>query len=342
VPELTDEHIEDLFADLRADEIRQVRPPGTAAARGTVKRRRTVRSVTAGVAALAVVGGIAVGLNDRGPSSDLIGTDTHRVYSDALLEIRRDLAATVVGVPAEVQGIVGREMLRGGTTSVFEALAGTYELKLSCVGAGQVDVEVRNGAAGAGGVFDHEEAAVALRTPATCDGPGSIQAWTFPITEDFLAVSVQPDREARDQSAFAFAAALSPPDRKRYQDIAADAVDALGGSEGSSLASFLSDGTSRRVYDDTEVRGQHRLHAACTGLGSVTFTVSATSPIIDGEQADGPPAKVLARRTLACGSTAVTATLTFTGTGSGALETRVTPDADAAGRAAAAYRLVSD
>jgi hypothetical protein len=345
VPELTDEHIEGLFADLRTDEIRQVRPPGTAAARSTVQRRRTVRSVAAGAAVLAVAGGVAaMGLTDRNPSTGIADTTVSRpVYSDALLTIRRDLAASAIGVEPDAQGILDRQLLRGGFSSVYDVLGGSYALKLSCVGAGRIDLEVRTGDVGDDGVFDHEKAAVIVLSPVTCDGPGTMHTWTFPVSTSFLAISVQPDGEAKDQSAFAYEATMSTSDQQRYRNLVATAAKAAAGpADGPSLAGFLNDGTVQSVHDDTDPAGSHRISVACLGTGSVTVTASALRTG-NGSGPDVDEETVIAERTVVCGSPApATASLTFTTKGDRTLVTTLRADADAAGRAAAAYKMVID
>jgi hypothetical protein len=52
------DQLEELFADLRADTLPRVRPPGTQAARHTVRRRRTTRTVATAAVVLAAAGGL--------------------------------------------------------------------------------------------------------------------------------------------------------------------------------------------------------------------------------------------------------------------------------------------
>src|SRR4051812_17654013 len=50
------DQFDDLFASLRSETLPQVRPPGTASARETVRRRRTGRRIAAVTSAVALAG----------------------------------------------------------------------------------------------------------------------------------------------------------------------------------------------------------------------------------------------------------------------------------------------
>ncbi|HET9517300.1 MAG TPA: hypothetical protein VFO77_06210, partial [Actinoplanes sp.] len=154
MPELTDDHIEELFADLRATELHQVRSPGVAAARSTVRRRRTVQSAAAAVAALAAMGGIAAGLGTFGPQQSGIGTAAAPTASESAAtgpqlgfenrERNLQLARKVLGAAAG--GEKGAGATSRGNGIVFDDVArGSHELLLACVGPGSVAATVSVG-----------------------------------------------------------------------------------------------------------------------------------------------------------------------------------------------------
>ncbi|HET9517214.1 MAG TPA: hypothetical protein VFO77_05775 [Actinoplanes sp.] len=153
MPELTDDHIEELFADLRATELYQVRPPGVAAARRTVRRRRAVQSVAAGVAVLAVTGGVA-GLGAIGTQQSGIGTAAAPTTSESAAtgpqlsfdnrERNLQLARKVLGAATGAEKGAGAASRGNGI--VFDDVArGSHELLLACVGPGSVEATVSVG-----------------------------------------------------------------------------------------------------------------------------------------------------------------------------------------------------
>ena len=125
---MTDQ-LEYLFADLRADTKCEVRPPGAVAARRTLRRRRTNRTV--GAAAFLVVAGAGgvtatMALSPRGEQVE-----------------PADRAAALAGVdpdaPHSRQGVA-----RSGVVGTEVMVAGTYTLAVACVGRGWVNVTLRN------------------------------------------------------------------------------------------------------------------------------------------------------------------------------------------------------
>ncbi|MBO3741791.1 hypothetical protein [Actinoplanes flavus] len=66
---MTTDHLEAQFAELRADTLPTVRPPGTAAVRQTIRRRRTGRAVlSAAAAVLVIAAGITATTGNRSPA----------------------------------------------------------------------------------------------------------------------------------------------------------------------------------------------------------------------------------------------------------------------------------
>lgn len=125
---MTDQ-LEYLFADLRADSRCEVRPPGAVAARQTLRRRRTNRTV--GAAAFLVVAGTGgvtatMALSPRGEQVEAADR------AAALAGVDPDAPHTMLGVARS--GVVGTEMM----------VAGTYSLAVACVGRGWLNVTLRN------------------------------------------------------------------------------------------------------------------------------------------------------------------------------------------------------
>ena len=126
---MTDQ-LEYLFADLRADSKCDVRPPGAIAARRTLRRRRTNRTV--GAAAFLVVAGAG-------------GVTATMALSPRADQIEpADRAAALAGVdpnaPHALRGVARSEVI--GTEVM---VAGTYTLAVACVGRGWVNVSLRRG-----------------------------------------------------------------------------------------------------------------------------------------------------------------------------------------------------
>jgi hypothetical protein len=342
VPELTDEHIEDLFADLRTTEMSQVRPPGVAAARTTVRRRRTVTSVATGLAVIAIAGGIgAVSLRSSGPTEGIAdSTVTHQEYSDALLDIRRGMAAAAVDVDPESQGIIVRETLRrDGYSFAHDALRGTYTLNVACVGDGTLTLAIAAGTVAADGVFNEDEADPLQTAAVPCTASGTAQQVVFTVpASGILSIRVTPDATAKGRSAFAYRADISAADRLTYQGIVQDAVRIpAGATVVSSMAGFIGDGGgSRDLGGGAATPGAYSATAACTGSGTVTVRIRL---VPTKDLADFNAGTVVGQRTIVCGPTPDPSTLTFTTPAGRALSVELDPDADAAGRSAVAYKL---
>jgi hypothetical protein len=123
------DQIEYLFADLRADSMCEVRPPGAVAARRTLRRRRTNRTV--GAAAFLVVAGAG-------------GVTATMALSPRAEQVEAaDRAAALAGVdpdaPHTLRGVARSEVI--GTEVL---VAGTYTLAVACVGRGWVSVTLRS------------------------------------------------------------------------------------------------------------------------------------------------------------------------------------------------------
>jgi hypothetical protein len=151
------DQLEDLFADLRADTRCEVRPPGAVAARRTLRRRRTNRTV--GAAAFLVVAGAG------GVTATMALTPR---------EEPADRAAALAGVdPDAPNSVLG--VARSGVAGTEVMVAGTYTLAVACVGRGWVSVTLRNAKGYVSEARTHcsegQQLNVLVKFDVTSDGP---------------------------------------------------------------------------------------------------------------------------------------------------------------------------
>ena len=339
MPELTDEHIEDLFADLRADEIRQVRPPGAADAYATVRRRRTAGSIASGLAILTVVGVAATALNGlskpNGATEDTAAT-SRPPLSETVLGYRRDLAAAALDLNEfQLQGLSTQTMVQDSYVDTNRVVAGTYMVKMACVGTGTITVAIHAGPLDGVGSF-HRDGAQLIQTEAVpCGATAIVQTITIavvPADNGFLAVGIHPDAAAKGQSGFAYMAELSKTDAERLHDEAKAKLAAGNEASVTSFSGFLE--SSLNVEDTTIEPGKYRLELACVGIGRVSGMIWG-SP--DGESAERSPLSVM---TADCSPGAGVSQKTFIKEGGTGLRLSVQSDDVSQGRAAAAYRLI--
>jgi hypothetical protein len=344
VPELTDEHIEDLFEGLRTDAIHQIRPPGVAAARTTVRRRRTLTSVTAGFAVLAVAGSIAVGLHHSGgPATFTNQPDPGPKLNNAALNMRRDQAASAVNGKLKETPFTGATAGDGIYTGVHDVLSGRYTLRVACAGTGLITAIVKTGVVNAAGIFDEARAQEVLRSAAPCTAAADVQVMTFAVpTTGIASVTLEPDGTAKGRSGFAYRAELSQDDRDVVQAAAiarvAEAMKAaLGNSKSVTGGSaFLDSDTG--VEDVDPAPGSYMVHVGCTGTSSGTVAIEIRD--VRGTDVDKPKAgTLLADFRVKCGPFAPIFETAFTMAGKGTLTMEMEPSQDAVGQVAVAYQL---
>ena len=345
--QFTDEQIEDLFADLRADAMTYVRPPGVRAVRHTVRHRRTVRSVAAGAAVLAVAGGVVVTGHTGSPTGR--AASGRHAAGDALdrstLESLSEQAATVVGLEAldpdrpayqlSSRGPVAQHSIRS-----HRVLGGTYTITMSCAGDDgndDLDVVLRSGRASAD-VDDHPELLPVLWQESLVCRPAStiVRTATFEVPADgMFAVEVQPDASAVGRVAFAYRADLRPADQRLFTDRTSEKVSGAALPEAVVFMSqFLDDAVARQ--QDSVSPGAYQIRMSCAGTGTVHVSVRLYP---DGNAADplGGDRAVLAK--LTCGSAPNLSTAEFVKVGTGAMVVRLEPDDTARGQAAVSLRV---
>ncbi len=303
MPELTDEHIEDLFADLRAGEISRVQPPGVAAARTTVRRRRTTTSITSGVAVLALVGGIAM-VQSRAEPPAVFAGDPTAVRLAALEATARGALHRVVRADAVVEAAGA---LTDPTVHTDHRAAGRYLLFVACAGRGMVEVaaELSEASASTGG----GRTALTSRSVSCAAAPEPpVIALDVP-EKGVLSIRLAPDRQAAGNAGYAFKlVADRNPEESQGPEPSSTSVDNAALAEGALAA----DGASNPTTHTTEAEsgssdstlspaGDYLLRVVCVGPGRVTVTVRSLTTKADGTYDPGT-GNVLALRTLRCGA----------------------------------------
>jgi len=128
------DQLDELFADLRAETITQVRPPGVAAAHRTVRRRRVV-ALSAVVATVALVaGGVQLAFGGaRAP----VATPSDSLSPQQRAE--RALAAATAKPGQTWAGVVSEPTWISPRT----VETGAYRLYVACAGPGSIGLEIR-------------------------------------------------------------------------------------------------------------------------------------------------------------------------------------------------------
>jgi hypothetical protein len=311
------DQLEDLFADLRTDTLTAIRPPGTEAARRTVHRRRTTKAV-GGAAFVAVIAAGGIGSHLLGPLP--FGPAGDR--DPATLAKRQGRAATQVGLgtgdsrqsPRSMQGIAAAGVIATGLLA-----AGTYTLRLACVGPGRLTALFR--VKDAPGVTAH------LVNSSTQDcGASKPAVRTFTLAESAaIEAELRPDGDAADQAGYAFTLTLHDADLQRLSDDVARRLrpDPLKGmAEIGGPTHKVEIGGERGVT--TLSAGSYRLRYVCSGVGRVRVTVG-----VRGADRAAPSS-----RTVTCDSSGPVTTFPFEIRPGDGLVTAIEPDDDAVGQSA--------
>jgi hypothetical protein len=315
------DQLEDLFADLRADTLTQVRPPGAAAVRRTVHRRRTTKAV-GGAAFVAVIAAGGIGSHLLGPLPFGRGGEP----DPATLAKRQSRAATAVGLggedkrqtPRSMQGIAAAGVIATGLLA-----AGTYTLRLACAGPGRLTALFRVKAAP--GVTAQ---LVDSSTPDCAASEPVVQ--TFALAENAaIEAALRPDGDAAARAGYAFTLTLHDLDRQRLSDEVAGRLRPDSGKALYETAGPMLSDTAGPIRNTTLSTGRYRLRYACSGVGAVRVTVGVR----------GAGRVSTTSTTVACGSSGPVTTFPFEIRPGDTLATAVEPDLDALGQSAYAELL---
>ncbi len=193
MPDRTDELVRELFADLRADELPAVRPPGVPAVRRTVRRRRT--TVSAGATGLAVVAvaGFALAAARPGPGDSEAAADRPGRPLPAAdlqqLAYRADAALEQQGgvdpLNDESHLIMQRSTVLDSEAPAPQShrlRAGQYKAELRCAGAGKVGYTFRWSPERADRTVDRSRSVVVGTGQAMCYETPTAYSLPFTVT----------------------------------------------------------------------------------------------------------------------------------------------------------------
>jgi hypothetical protein len=321
---MTDQ-IEELFADLRAETLPTVRPPGTEPLRKAVRRRRAVLSGAAAIAVLAVAGLVAVIRPDHSSVPAVTPASEAPVYSGETLRARVAEALEISDPEQPGLGEIITNTGSGPKQSSRALLGGTYEVRMVCYGSGSMDVSVISGNVGS------EPLAQVVTVP--CE---SIRTTVLTVptlmarSSGTLLVQVVPNVAGPGRAGFGWQAELAEADQSFWQGEASAALGEKNNAFSGGSAQFVSDGGTGFEQRDIEP-GRYRVRAICLGFGTMRLIVG---PATNGEIA--APAD---EATLRCSPDGPqSASVTYTASSKGLYYT-VEPDADARHRSAVATVL---
>ncbi|MEV6601317.1 hypothetical protein AB0M36_31360 [Actinoplanes sp. NPDC051346] len=270
-----------LFADLRAKTLPEVRPPGPAAARGTVRRRRTTRTVVAASTVLAVAGTLtAVGLPTQRETAD---ERLDRLTAAAQKAV--DEKGTAVGV-----GVIGSAS--PDSTERYPNLSpGTYTLTVVCGSSGTLTMKATLTAAAGSTDLGGQVASCSAE-------PVAAQMEVQTPVDGELTVALHADRAAGG-AAYVMMLTRKPepwgvpvaPESTWNADRAAQILSSGGGRPVGMTTERPGKPTTQRVG----AAGEYRFRMVCAGPGSVTVTVAG--PVVNPLR---PHEATLLSETVAC------------------------------------------
>ncbi|GAA2573878.1 hypothetical protein GCM10010435_56260 [Winogradskya consettensis] len=268
------DHIENLFAGLRADTLPQVLPPGTAAARRTVRRRRTIRLVSVATAALAVAGVVTVvGLPRMDDGEQPVAASQWVAKARAAVVERQaedhgDVDVTVAGGQAS-DGTVAAD----GSAFFNDVNAGGYTVAVACGGPGVLTVGMTL-------THDSDDLIDLGGQVVTCGTDPKAAELQFRVQRTGkLTVSLSGDAQAAGSAGYALAlylnadsgepATVSP--QARYNVGRANSL--LSAGPETQQDSLTTEGDSQSTIVETKKAGEYQLRVACAGGGSVQLIV---------------------------------------------------------------------
>jgi hypothetical protein len=266
------DQIEDLFAELRADAMRQIRPPGADRARRTVRRRRTA-TVSAAVVLLVMLGGTVALL---GFPARTTTPANHGRLPETDLDRLTGVADRAVNASNPGPAVFARRgPVTGGETATEQIYLGEINLQLACAGTGSVTLLVRGTPGSENNTTKRTEVA---RLTAQCSAE-PLPAGTKFVLGQFLDITVElvDTGSARGNAGFAYRATSDTGRPAARGGLGNDPQDALQLSNDLPAGSGWGGGgdlIGRRVETGFErLDGDFRLAVACAGTGTLHVEV---------------------------------------------------------------------
>ena len=271
------EELEDLFAELRADTMPRVQPPGVDRVRRTVRRRRTATAAFAGVLLLALSGTVALlGFPSR-PTTPANRDSLTQAELDRLTGVA-DRAVTA-GNPGPTV-FSRRGPVTGVVTATEQIYLGEINLQIACAGTGSVTLLVR----GTPGLESGSTARVEVaRLTARCSAEPLTAGTTF-VLGSFLEITVElvDTGSAQGRAGFAYRATSDtgrPAARGEVNNpsgvLPRNPPPGSGWGGGGAVS-------GRRLDTGWEpLDGDFRLALACAGTGTLRATVQQARSAAD-------------------------------------------------------------
>ncbi|GID97005.1 hypothetical protein ACFQFC_20540 [Amorphoplanes digitatis] len=272
------DQLEALFADLRAETLPHVRPPGTEAARHTVRRRRTRRTVATAAVALTVAGGLAAAN---------LPTERQRPVSPA--ERMNDLVdAARLALDDQLPKLTGRletgAVEAGGRLAFAGVTPGGYTMAVTCAGPGLITIDIEQ-------ARNADESAVLGRRIVPCAESPVVAVTPILITfKGPVLVSVAGNWQAAGNAVYAVKLGDDGPsgDDALHDDDAAAADESIRNADRAAEVLTSAGATSPLRVTTEQMRtrqatgyarpGNLELRFACAGPGSLNLTVAAVPP----------------------------------------------------------------
>ncbi|GLW33381.1 hypothetical protein Areg01_63190 [Actinoplanes regularis] len=291
---MTDQ-LEELFAGMRAEVIREIKPPGTDAAHRTVRRRRTTGAVSAAVAALVAIG-VVVGLTGL-PRTSTLPADPATLAETARRALHESTGGTALFEAAAP--------VTADYSAAQTAYYGAITLHLACAGTGKITLLVE--------AREHDAAPYReiARVDANCSADPKPTSTTFGFDweSDQVVLRLADPGRAAGQAGFAYRATSDTgkpyPARPLYSGvpnpdsslISPEILKSLMHRGGQGV--FGNHKTIGGNVKPTSILsrggmpdGEYRLLLVCLGSGTVTFELHHKE-------------KLLFRTEMRCGSPAV-------------------------------------
>ncbi|MFI5935810.1 hypothetical protein [Actinoplanes sp. NPDC051494] len=262
------DQFEALFAELRAETMPRILPPGVDATHRTVRRRRRTRRVAVAAAVLAVAGGFAAVNLPRGAGP--------APQEAAAARINRLVAPADAAVDLPDGLFAHGLMTADGTAEFPNVVAGNYTLYMACSGAGQASLAA---------TLTGTRPAELVGSVLTCDETPQRAELEIAVPADgTVVVTLKGDDRAAGNAGYALnlrgatdaESNVTPsPQTVWNADRALGVLKNLQPQDGAAPVSMT---TERQVqssdWESTTGGGGYQIRVACAGPGGVGLTVT--------------------------------------------------------------------